>query len=207
MDQQRRQPLPPPKLAVSRSLLQPHDSTSQRPFRHPAVPQKTDATVTRMPIKFKAKSKDEIPAELQSLYVERDGAFEVDVDGMVDKTKHDEFRSRPATATVGIAWTLRRNSPAVRSADILVDILVRSNDRPPNAPEHFVDWSCRGTLLRTRMSALRVVAVFRPLFPSLFSPFPPVQNSCGFLFIRGCSPQLWFEPDQKRFSFPAARAA
>ncbi|HSU55642.1 MAG TPA: hypothetical protein VLT36_16420 [Candidatus Dormibacteraeota bacterium] len=47
-----------------------------------------------MPIKFKAKSKDEIPAELQSLYVERDGAFELDVDGMVDKTKHDEFRAQ-----------------------------------------------------------------------------------------------------------------
>ena len=34
-----------------------------------------------MPLKFKAKSKDEIPAELHSLYVEREGAFVLDVEG------------------------------------------------------------------------------------------------------------------------------
>jgi hypothetical protein len=58
-----------------------------------AVGEKTGATVSRMAIKFKAKSKDEIPAELQSLYVERDGEFALDVDSVVDKAKHDEFRT------------------------------------------------------------------------------------------------------------------
>src|SRR5215813_6183610 len=45
-----------------------------------------------MPIKFKAK-KDEIPAELQSFYVERDGSFVLDVDGAVEKTRVDEVRA------------------------------------------------------------------------------------------------------------------
>jgi hypothetical protein len=52
--------------------------------------------VTRMPIKFKAKTRDEIPAELQSLYVERDGSFVLDVDGAVDKSKVEEVRSTNA---------------------------------------------------------------------------------------------------------------
>ena len=46
-----------------------------------------------MPIKFKVKSKDEIPAEHLALYVERDGAFVLDAEGAVDKAKVDEFRS------------------------------------------------------------------------------------------------------------------
>src|SRR6476659_6450428 len=46
-----------------------------------------------MALKLKYKTKDEVPAELQTIYVERDGAFELDVDGVVDKTKHDEFRA------------------------------------------------------------------------------------------------------------------
>ena len=46
-----------------------------------------------MALKLTYKSKDEVPAELQSIYVEREGAFMLDVDGVVDKTKHDEFRS------------------------------------------------------------------------------------------------------------------
>jgi len=46
-----------------------------------------------MALKFKLKSKDEIPAEFQSLYVERDGAFVLDVDAVADKFKLDEFRA------------------------------------------------------------------------------------------------------------------
>jgi len=46
-----------------------------------------------MALKFKLKSKDEIPAEFQSLYVERDGAFVLDVDGVADISKLDEFRT------------------------------------------------------------------------------------------------------------------
>ena len=33
-----------------------------------------------MALKFKFKTKDEIPAELQSLYVERDGAWTLDAE-------------------------------------------------------------------------------------------------------------------------------
>jgi hypothetical protein len=46
-----------------------------------------------MALKFKAKTKDEVPAELQSLYVERDGAFVLDVEGAVDRARVDEVRS------------------------------------------------------------------------------------------------------------------
>src|SRR5258708_39405708 len=46
-----------------------------------------------MALKLKYKAKEEVPAELQSLYVERDGELMLDVDGVVDKAKHDEFRT------------------------------------------------------------------------------------------------------------------
>ena len=46
-----------------------------------------------MPLKFKFKSKDEIPAEHLSFYVERDGAFLLDVEGATDKARVDEFRN------------------------------------------------------------------------------------------------------------------
>ncbi len=49
-----------------------------------------------MALKFKAKSKEEIPAELQSLYVEREGGFVLDVEGAVDKAKVEEVRSSNA---------------------------------------------------------------------------------------------------------------
>ena len=46
-----------------------------------------------MPLKYKYSTKQEIPAEQQSLYVERDGAFYLDADGVVDKSKADEMRN------------------------------------------------------------------------------------------------------------------
>ena len=50
-----------------------------------------------MPLKFKYATKQEIPAEHQSLYVERDGAFVLDADGVVEKSKLDEFRQNNIT--------------------------------------------------------------------------------------------------------------
>ena len=46
-----------------------------------------------MALKFKVKSKDEVPAELVNLYVERDGAWLLDVDGAVEKSKLEELRA------------------------------------------------------------------------------------------------------------------
>jgi len=46
-----------------------------------------------MPLKYKYPTKQEIPAEQQSLYVERDGAFYADIEGVVDKAKADEMRT------------------------------------------------------------------------------------------------------------------
>jgi len=46
-----------------------------------------------MALKFKIKSKDEVPAEHLPLYTERDGAWLLDVEGAVEKAKLDEFRN------------------------------------------------------------------------------------------------------------------
>ncbi len=46
-----------------------------------------------MALRYKFKSKDEVPAEQQGLYVERDGAWVLDVEGAVEKAAHDEFRA------------------------------------------------------------------------------------------------------------------
>jgi hypothetical protein len=46
-----------------------------------------------MPLKYKYPTKQEIPAEQQSLYIERDGAFYLDAEGIVDKAKADEMRN------------------------------------------------------------------------------------------------------------------
>ena len=44
-----------------------------------------------MSLRYKAKTKDEIPPEHQPLYVERDGVWILDVDGAVDKSDFAEF--------------------------------------------------------------------------------------------------------------------
>jgi len=52
-----------------------------------------------MALKYKYATKQEIPAEHQSLYVERDGAWLLDADGVVSQTKLDEFRQNNITLT------------------------------------------------------------------------------------------------------------
>jgi hypothetical protein len=49
-----------------------------------------------MALKFKFKSKDEIPADHLPLYAEREGAWVLDVEGAVDKAKLDEIRTTNA---------------------------------------------------------------------------------------------------------------
>ena len=46
-----------------------------------------------MPLHFKHPTRAEIPAELQPFYVERDGAWHLDVEGAVDKSRLEEFRT------------------------------------------------------------------------------------------------------------------
>jgi hypothetical protein len=61
-----------------------------------------------MALKFKFKTKDEIPAESQSLYVERDGGWMLDVDGVVDKAKLDEFRANNVALSNQLAEQKKR---------------------------------------------------------------------------------------------------
>src|SRR5437867_5562075 len=65
-----------------------------------------------MPLKFKFKSKDEIPAEHLSLYAEREGSWVLDVDGAVEKSKLDEFR------TTNVALVKERDELKQRFAGI-----------------------------------------------------------------------------------------
>ena len=46
-----------------------------------------------MALKFKCKSRDEIPAGLEAHYVERDGSWVLDAEGAADKSRLDEFRT------------------------------------------------------------------------------------------------------------------
>lgn len=46
-----------------------------------------------MTLKYKYTKKDEVPAEHAGFYVERDGAFVLDADGVVEKSKLEEFRA------------------------------------------------------------------------------------------------------------------
>jgi hypothetical protein len=52
-----------------------------------------------MALKYKFKTREEIPAELQPLYVERDGAWTLDAEGIVEKSKHEEFRANNIALT------------------------------------------------------------------------------------------------------------
>ena len=61
-----------------------------------------------MALKFRFKSKDEVPAEQQALYVERDGAWTLDVEGAVDKSKLDEFRANNITLSNQLAEQKKR---------------------------------------------------------------------------------------------------
>ena len=45
-----------------------------------------------MALKYKYTSKEQVPVEQAALYVERDGAFVLDVEGDGGKGKVDEFR-------------------------------------------------------------------------------------------------------------------
>jgi hypothetical protein len=61
-----------------------------------------------MALKFKYRTKDEVPAESQALYVERDGVWHLDVEGAVDKAKLDEFRSNNLTLSNQLAEQKKR---------------------------------------------------------------------------------------------------
>ena len=52
-----------------------------------------------MPLKFKYGKRGEIPAEQAALYVERDGAFVLDAEGVAEKAKLEEFRANNIALT------------------------------------------------------------------------------------------------------------
>jgi hypothetical protein len=59
-------------------------------------------------LKFKYKSKEEVPAESQGLYVEREGAWVLDVEGAVERGKLDEFRANNIALSNELAEHRRR---------------------------------------------------------------------------------------------------
>ena len=63
-----------------------------------------------MALKFKYPSQAEVPEQHASLYVERDGAFVLDAEGAVEKSKVDEFR------TTNLALKNQLAAPALERA-------------------------------------------------------------------------------------------
>jgi hypothetical protein len=61
-----------------------------------------------MALKFKYMTKDEVPAESQSLYVARDGAFVLDVEGAVDRARVEEVRASNIALTSQLAEQKKR---------------------------------------------------------------------------------------------------
>src|SRR5262245_6010062 len=61
-----------------------------------------------MPIKFKVKSKGEVQAESQSLYVERAGGWMLEVDGVVDRWRLEECRANNIAISDHLAQQQRR---------------------------------------------------------------------------------------------------
>ena len=53
-----------------------------------------------MALKFKFKTREEIPAELQSLYVEREGVWTLDAEGVVEWRAADAKAARRTAAVV-----------------------------------------------------------------------------------------------------------
>ena len=50
-----------------------------------------------MSLKFKYPTKDQIPSDHQPFYTEREGAWVLDADGVIEKSRVDEFRQQNAT--------------------------------------------------------------------------------------------------------------
>jgi hypothetical protein len=73
-----------------------------------------------MALKFKYQNRAEIPADAAAHYAERDGAWVLDCDGVVDKTKLDEFRQNNINLTRQLDEHTRRfdgiDPDAVREA-------------------------------------------------------------------------------------------
>jgi hypothetical protein len=96
-----------------------------------------------MALKFRLKSKDEIPAGLESHYVERDGVWILDADGAADKSKLDEFRNtnvalcKERDDTDGCL--LRRGAAAAYPA-VALQLCLEVFNLEPNRPTDFVEW-------------------------------------------------------------------
>jgi hypothetical protein len=62
-----------------------------------------------MALKYKYTKREEIPAEQAALYVEREGAFVLDVDGATDKAKVEELRTKIEEFRESNVTALREN--------------------------------------------------------------------------------------------------
>ena len=78
-----------------------------------------------MALKFKLKSKDEIPAGLEIHYVERDGWWVLDADGVADKAKLDEFRQN----NIALTNQLKRFEGSLQTATEQLQQVTAEKDR------------------------------------------------------------------------------
>ena len=113
-----------------------------------------------MALKFKFKSKDEIPAEHLALYAERDGAWLLDVEGAVEKAKLEEVR------TTNVALVKERDELKQRFAGI-----------DPDEVKTLAEEKRINTFLR--LASPGVIAKLREAFPDL-----PEQPDAKTVFLK-----------------------
>jgi hypothetical protein len=78
-----------------------------------------------MALKYKYATKQEIPAEHQSFYIERDGAFVLDADGVVSQAKLDEFRQN----NIALSNQLKRFEGSLQTATEQLQQVTAEKDR------------------------------------------------------------------------------
>ena len=182
-----------------------------------------------MALKFRYKSKEEVPAEALALYTERDGAFVLDVEGAVDKSRVDEVRSSNVALTNQLAEQ-RKRFEAIESEQVktiaaerdslnakLTAIQVnqgvltvatkkglrqRTNGQTRTRPKKYsVDFQ---RLTQIRKNIFRSPPAFlTSQNPQFFSQPPLLQQVTAKRFFRSGFPYIW----RDKFSPPAPGAA
>ena len=78
-----------------------------------------------MPLKFRFKAREEIPAKHQALYVERDGAWGLDVEGAVEKTRLADYSVESRSIHSSINPTIHASGPVpIITVTVTVNVTV-----------------------------------------------------------------------------------
>lgn len=103
-----------------------------------------------MKLKYRVKSLTEVPEAFQSLYIEKDGEFVLEVDGAVSKEKLDEFRD------TNIALKRERDDLNSKFSDIDVDKYRELSDKAQKERDKkLIDAGKVDELVNERVNAMK----------------------------------------------------